>query len=102
MPLKTFTEKPDLELAAKFFESGDFLWNAGIFIWQVQDILREVRKHIYDLYILFENTTALNTPEEQNFIDNIYGKCPNLSIDFGIMEKSSKVYVLKAVSAGRM
>ena len=93
--VKTFTEKPDLELAAKFFESGDFLWNAGIFIWQVQDILREVRKHIYDLYILFENTTALNTPEEQNFIDNIYGKCPNLSIDFGIMEKSSKVYVLK-------
>lgn len=94
-PVKTFTEKPDIELAVKFFESGDFLWNAGIFIWQVKDILLEIRKHIYDLYMLFENSTAINTPGEQTFIDNIYGECPNLSIDFGILEKSNHVYVLK-------
>lgn len=94
-PVKTFTEKPDMELAVKFFESGDFLWNAGIFIWQLTDILQEIRKHIYDLYALFENASALNTPEEQGFINNIYGECPNLSIDFGILEKSSNVYVLK-------
>lgn len=94
-PVKTFTEKPDKELAQKFFESGDFYWNAGIFIWQVQDILYEIRKHMYDLYVLFENDHWLNTMQEETFINRIYGECPNLSIDYGILEKSSQVYVLK-------
>ncbi len=93
--VKTFTEKPDYELAQKFYESGDFLWNAGIFIWQAEDIILEIRKHLYDLYTLFENDTALNTPREEEFIDTIYGQCPNVSIDFGILEKSSRVYVLQ-------
>lgn len=94
-PVKTFTEKPDIDLAVKFFESGDFLWNAGIFIWQINDILLEIRKHLYDLFMLFENSTAIHTDREQAFVDSIYGECPNLSIDFGILEKSSRVYVLK-------
>lgn len=93
--VKTFTEKPDYELAQKFYESGEFLWNAGIFIWQVEDILREIRKHLYDLYNVFENDTLINSPEEQAFINMIYGQCPNVSIDFGILEKSSHVYVLQ-------
>lgn len=93
--VKTFTEKPDTELAQKFFESGDFLWNAGIFIWKARDILQEVKSHLYDLYTLFEDDASLNTPQEQEFIDTIYGQCPNMSIDFGILEKSSRVYVLK-------
>lgn len=93
--VKTFTEKPDYELAQKFYESGDFLWNAGIFIWQVEDILREIRTHLYDLYSLFENNTSLNTPAEEEFINTIYGQCPNVSIDFGILEKSNQVYVLR-------
>jgi len=67
--VKTFTEKPDYELAQKFYESGDFLWNAGIF--------------------------SLNTPAEEEFINTIYGQCPNVSIDFGILEKSNQVYVLR-------
>ncbi|MDR1756945.1 MAG: mannose-1-phosphate guanylyltransferase [Culturomica sp.] len=94
-PVKTFTEKPDMALAAKFIESGDFFWNAGIFIWQARDILAELKKHLYDLYLLFETAPQLNTPGEQEFINSIYGQCPHLSIDFGIMEKSSNVYVLK-------
>nr|MDE5638242.1 mannose-1-phosphate guanylyltransferase [Odoribacter sp.] len=93
--VKTFTEKPDYELAQKFYESGEFLWNAGIFIWQVGDIIHEIRKHLYDLYSLFENDTFLNTPEEEEFINTIYGQCPNVSIDFGILEKSNQVYVLQ-------
>lgn len=95
LPVKTFTEKPDAELAQKFFESGDFLWNAGIFIWSLQDILQEIRKHLYDLYNLFENDSPLHTPQEQEFINTIYGQCPNVSIDFGILEKSSRVFVLQ-------
>lgn len=93
--VKTFTEKPDYELAQKFFESGDFLWNAGIFIWQVSDIIQEIRKHLYDLYNLFENDKYINTEGEQEFINTIYGQCPNVSIDFGILEKSTRVYVLQ-------
>ena len=93
--VKTFTEKPDMDLAIKFYESGEFLWNAGIFIWKVADILEEIKKHIYDLYALFEKIPAFNTPQEQEYINNIYGECPNLSIDVGIMEKSNHVYVLK-------
>ena len=94
-PVKTFTEKPDIDLAVKFIESGDFLWNAGIFIWRIRDILAEMKKYLYDLYHLFETDSRLNTPEEQEFVNSIYGQCPNLSIDFGIMEKSSNVHVLK-------
>lgn len=93
--VKTFTEKPDTELAETFLQSGDFLWNAGIFIWKVKDIIKEFKAHIYDLHILFTTDSRLNTPEEQDFIDRIYGQCPNQSIDVGIMEKSSNVYVLK-------
>ena len=94
-PVKTFTEKPGIELATTFFESGDFLWNAGIFIWRLQDIIKEFRTHMYDLHMLFNTDSKLNTPEEQVFIDDIYGQCTNTSIDVGIMEHSSNVYVLK-------
>lgn len=95
MKVKTFTEKPNYELAQKFYESGEFLWNAGIFIWKVKDILQEIRLHLYDLYNLFENDEPINTPREQQFIDTIYGQCPNVSIDFGILEKSNNVSVLQ-------
>lgn len=94
-PVKTFTEKPDRDLARTFFESGDFLWNAGIFIWQVKDIIKEFKKHLYDLHALFDNNVPYNTPEEQEVINNIYGQCHNVSIDVGIMEKSTHVSVLK-------
>lgn len=93
--VKTFTEKPNAELAQMFYDSDEFLWNAGIFIWTVQDIIQEFKAHMYDLHALFTTDSRLNTPGEAAFIQNVYGQCHNVSIDVGIMEKSQKVYVLK-------
>ena len=93
--VKTFTEKPNAELAQMFYDSDEFLWNAGIFIWTVQDIIQEFKSHMYDLHALFTTDSRLNTPGEAAFIQNVYGQCHNVSIDVGIMEKSQKVYVLK-------
>ncbi len=93
--VKTFTEKPNAELAQMFFDSGEFLWNAGIFIWHIRDIIQEFKTHMYDLHLLFTTDSKLNTPGESNFIKSVYGQCHNVSIDVGIMEKSSNVYVLK-------
>lgn len=93
--VKTFTEKPNAELAKMFYDSDEFLWNAGIFIWCVKDILGEFKSHMFDLHALFNTDSKLNTPGEPNFIKSVYGQCHNVSIDVGIMEKSQKVYVLK-------
>ena len=93
--VKTFTEKPNLELARMFFDSDEFLWNAGIFIWKATDIIQEFTTHMYDLHLLFTTDSRLNTPGEAKFIQNVYGQCHNISIDVGIMEKSQHVFVLK-------
>ena len=93
--VKTFTEKPNQELAYKFIDSDEFLWNAGIFIWSVQDIIQEFKTHMFDLHALFNTECKLNTPAEPAFIKSVYGQCHNVSIDVGIMEKSQHVYVLK-------
>lgn len=93
--VKTFTEKPNAELAKMFYDSDEFLWNAGIFIWCVKDIIHEFKSHMFDLHALFNTDCKLNTPGEPNFIKSVYGQCHNVSIDVGIMEKSQNVYVLK-------
>lgn len=93
--VKTFTEKPSAEMAKMFYDSDEFLWNAGIFIWRVQDIIQEFKTYMYDLHALFTTDCKLNTPGEPNFIKSVYGQCHNVSIDVGIMEKSQNVYVLK-------
>ena len=94
--VKTFTEKPDIELAKVFLESGDFLWNAGIFVWKVKDIIGEFKTYLEDIYLLFEQEYKnAENPDSQENISHIYSQCRNISIDFGIMEKSSKVYVMK-------
>lgn len=93
--VKTFTEKPNTELAKMFYDSDEFLWNAGIFIWQANDIISEFKTHMYDLHALFNSDSKLNTPAEATFVKNVYGQCHNISIDVGIMEKSSNVFVLK-------
>ena len=93
--VKTFTEKPNAELAQMFYDSDEFLWNTGIFIWKTQDIIQEFKNHMYDLHALFTTDSKLNTPEESSFVRNVYGQCHNISIDVGIMEKSQHVYVLK-------
>lgn len=94
--VKTFTEKPNKELAKVFLESGDFLWNAGIFIWNVDDIIEEFKTYLEDIYLLFEQEYKnVENPDSPENIAHIYGQCRNISIDYGIMEKSAKVYVMK-------
>ncbi|WP_242926820.1 mannose-1-phosphate guanylyltransferase [Pontibacter vulgaris] len=93
--VKTFTEKPNLELAQMFLNSGDFVWNSGIFIWNVQSILSAFREYLPEVNEIFEEgSQKLNTPEEQNFITRAYSHCRNVSIDYGIMEKVDNVFVL--------
>ena len=95
--VKTFTEKPNEELAKTFFESGDFLWNAGIFTWKVKNIIAALEKHEPELYELFAaEKTKFNTSKEQKAIENIYPQCTNISIDFAVMEKADNVYVIPA------
>jgi len=93
--VKTFTEKPEKELAEKFVESGDFVWNSGIFIWGVQAILKEFEKSLPEMAEIFqESANHFGTKNEPKAIANAYSQCANISIDFGIMEKAKNVYTL--------
>lgn len=95
--VKIFTEKPNLELAKSFLQSGDFLWNAGIFIWSAKSINAALAEYLPDVFEIFDNgKSAYNTPNEKEFIANAYQMCTNISIDFGIMEKANNVYVMPA------
>jgi mannose-1-phosphate guanylyltransferase len=92
--VKTFTEKPELSLAKKFLESGDFVWNAGIFIWSVKSIIKAIQLHLPEMAEVFEDIKAkLGTPQEKSAIAAAYPQCKSISIDYGIMEKASNVYV---------
>ena len=93
--VKTFTEKPNLEIAQMFLESGDFVWNAGIFIWNVKSILRAFKEYLPEVAEVFEEgVEVFNTDEETAFINRAYSHCRNISIDYGIMEKAENVYML--------
>jgi mannose-1-phosphate guanylyltransferase len=93
--VKQFTEKPDLENAKKFIESGDYLWNAGIFIWSVKSILKAFESSLPEMYSLFcEANNVYNTEFEDDFIDINYANAENISIDYGILEKAKNVHVL--------
>lgn len=93
--VKTFTEKPILELAEKFVESGEFLWNAGIFVWSANSIIKAFEKHLPDMAEIFsEGKHKYWSQEESAFIDKAYSLCKNISIDYGIMENADNVYVL--------
>ena len=95
--VKTFTEKPNQELALNFLDSGDFLWNSGMFIWSAKSITLAYRRHLRDMYEVFdEGKQFYNTINEKEFIDRIFPACKNISIDYGIMEKSENVYVYPA------
>jgi mannose-1-phosphate guanylyltransferase len=92
--VKTFTEKPELSLANKFLESGDFVWNAGIFIWGVQAILHAFATHLPEMTEIFEEVrTKISTDEEKSAIQAAYSQTKNISIDYGIMEKADNVHV---------
>ena len=94
-PVKTFTEKPNLEMAKIFLASGDFLWNSGIFIWSLETISEAFRVHLPEVADRFrEGELLMGTDKEEDFIEDIFPKCPNISIDYGVMEKASNVYVI--------
>lgn len=93
--VKTFTEKPDLQLAKIFLESGEFFWNSGIFIWSLPSIMKAFHTHLSSVSELFAKGNKLyGTPDEIHFLNKTYSECPNISIDYGIMEKATNVYVL--------
>lgn len=96
-PVKTFTEKPNIELARIFVESGDFFWNSGIFVWSIGSITRAFEKYLPEIQGLFHDGMNLyGTPEEAPFIRQVYDACGKISIDYGIMEKADNVFVLCA------
>jgi mannose-1-phosphate guanylyltransferase len=93
--VKTFTEKPTTEIAQTFIQSGDFLWNAGIFVWSASAIIDAFNSYLPEMHEIFaEARSVYNTDEEKAFIHKVYQRCINISIDYGIMEKAENVYVL--------
>jgi mannose-1-phosphate guanylyltransferase len=95
--VKTFIEKPDIELAKTFLASEEFLWNSGIFIWDVQTILAAFEQFQPEMFELFAaEKTNFNTPEEKVALDRIYPLCVSISIDYAIMEKAENVFVIPA------
>lgn len=95
LKVKTFTEKPDMELARVFLESGDFYWNSGIFIWRAETIMAAFEKYLPETFTVFdEGREIYGTKQEKNFIGKAYAECRSISIDYGIMEKADNVYVM--------
>jgi len=95
--VKQFREKPKYEVAKQFIADGNFVWNAGIFIWSVKSITASFKTHLPEMSDLFsKGIKAYNTTEERNFINENYVFAENISIDFGILEKATNVYVKKA------
>lgn len=95
--VKTFTEKPEYEMAKVFMESGEFLWNSGIFLWHINSIMKEFDIHLPEINKVFaQGGEYYNTQEEERFIQKIYPECKNISIDYGIMEKAENVHVYPA------
>jgi len=91
--VKLFTEKPEFDTAKFFFESGEFFWNAGIFIWSLKTIDQAFKEHLPNVYELFNAESDL---PENEFIEKTYSECPNISIDYGVMEKAKNVYVYQS------
>ncbi len=95
--VKTFTEKPNAEMAKVFVKSGEFYWNSGMFLWNLDTIVKAFEMHLPDIAATFEAGNALyHTDGEQAFIEEAYATCQNISIDYGIMEKAQNVYVRMA------
>lgn len=93
--VKTFTEKPNKELAQAFLDSGEFVWNSGIFIWSLKTIMNAFQTHLPDISNKFSDGAHLfNTDKEKEFIDNSFPFCPNISIDYGVLEKADNVFVI--------
>lgn len=95
--VKVFTEKPNYELAKIFYESGEFLWNSGLFVWSARTILEAFHENMPEIASIFDQGIGLYaTDKEKKFIEKQYAYCPNISIDYAIMEKASNVCVIAA------
>jgi len=95
--VKIFAEKPDIQMAKLFIESGEFFWNSGIFIWSLPAIIDAFNNYLPDVSSLFEKGLKLySTADEVHFISKIYSELQSISVDYGIMEKAQNVYVLTA------
>ena len=95
--VKTFTEKPDFELAKVFVESGEFAWNSGIFLWGVNTIIDSIHEHVPDIAMRFDKGLGkFGTEKEMAFIKKEFPACPNISIDYAVMEKEKNVFVQRA------
>lgn len=94
-PVKQFKEKPDLETAKKYLVSGDYLWNSGIFIWSLATIRRAIDTYMPEVAEIFQRGEGIiGTSGERAFIEENFPKCPNISVDYGIMEKAENVFVI--------
>jgi mannose-1-phosphate guanylyltransferase len=96
-PVKQFREKPDLETAHKFLQSGNFLWNSGIFIWKASTVLQALESFQPDLYSLFANRNGVyNSSGEQEFVNQAFHACQDISIDYAVMEHADNIDVVRA------
>jgi mannose-1-phosphate guanylyltransferase len=96
-PVSQFREKPDYETAKAFISQGNFLWNAGIFMWSAKSVVDAFKNNQPELYQLFESGVSVyNTDGEDDFIKENYSKAENISVDYAIMEKSKNVFVIGA------
>lgn len=97
VPVKNFKEKPDLETAKRFLADGRYFWNSGIFLWSTDAIMSAFRQYLPDLVRLFDEGKPLfGTAEEQGFINRQFEHCENISIDYGVMERSQSRYTVAA------
>ncbi len=95
--VEMFKEKPNYDTAVKFVAEGNYLWNSGIFIWTLNGIMQAFKEYLPEMVGIFENGKHnFGTPEEQNFINNHFVDCPNVSIDYGVMEKSPNTFTIPA------
>ena len=95
--VKTFTEKPDKELAQVFISTGEFLWNTGIFVWKASVIKDELERYVPEITRLWKGwSTFLDTEEEKGFLERIYPDMPRNSIDYAVMEKTENAWVYPA------
>lgn len=92
-----FKEKPDLDTAKLYYASGDYLWNAGIFIWKAKNILKSFKENAPEIHeILGKGAAHYNTATEQEFIDKAYPTTPSISVDYAIMENATNIFTLPA------
>lgn len=93
--VKCFTEKPSREMAEAFLECGEFLWNSGIFIWNLCDILAAIEQHLPEHHALFSSIADdIGTEREAEAIERVFSECRPISIDYGVMEMADNVYVI--------